>query len=62
MCMCDLRVQSTHGYKNLAVHVQYVNTILVTKFAPRALNAVPRLRIKSVYLKSIEYTLSLTHI
>ncbi len=47
MRMCNLRVQSTHGYKNLGVHVQYAHTILMIKFASRALYAVPRVRVQS---------------
>ncbi len=45
--MCDLRVKSTLGYKNPAVHVQYARTILMMKFTSCALYAVPRLRVKS---------------
>ncbi len=35
------------GYKNPGVRVQYTRTILMTKFASRALYAVPRVRIQS---------------
>ncbi len=48
MHMCDLRIQSTPGYKNPAVHVQYTRTILMTKIASCALYAVPRVSVKSV--------------
>ncbi len=47
MHMCDLCVQSTRGYKKPTVHVQYARTILMMKFASRALYAVPRVRVKS---------------
>lgn len=47
MRMCDLRVQSMHDYKNRVVCVQYVHTVLMTKFASRVLYAVPRVRLKS---------------
>ncbi len=46
MRMCDLRIQSTRGYKNLGVCVQYACTILLTKYYS-ALYAVPRLRLQS---------------
>ncbi len=47
MRMCYLRVQSASGYKNPGVRVQYARTILMTKFASRALYAVPRVRVQS---------------
>ncbi len=40
--MCDLR-----GYKNLGLRVQYACTILMMKFASRALYTVPRIHIQS---------------
>ncbi len=45
--MCDLSVQSMHGYKNRVVHVQYARTVLMTQFVSRTLYAVPRVRVKS---------------
>ncbi len=45
--MCDLSVQSTCGYKNRVVRVQYAHTTLMTQFASRTLYAVPRVRVKS---------------
>ncbi len=42
--MCDLSVQSTRGYKNRVVRVQYARTVLMTQFASRALYAVPRVK------------------
>ncbi len=40
-------------YKNLGVRVQYVHTILMTKFVSRALYAVPRVHV-------VKYTLAFT--
>ncbi len=44
--LCKLCVQSTRGYKKPAVHVQYARTILMMKFASRAVYADPRVRVK----------------
>lgn len=42
MRICDLRVQSTHGYKNRAAH-----NILEKKFEPPTLYVEPRLPVKT---------------
>jgi len=45
--MCDLRIQSTRGYKNPVVLLQYARTLLMTKFVSRTLYTDPRERVKS---------------
>ncbi len=47
MLMCDLHVQSMCGYKNPGVRVEYVRTILMTKFTSHALYTVPRVHVQS---------------
>ncbi len=65
MHMCDLGVQSTRGYKNTVVCVQYTRTILMTKFASRVTYAVPRVSVQSeayfgLYCHFTKYTSSIT--
>ncbi len=47
MRMWDLHVQSMHGYINPGIRIC---TILMTKFASRALNAVTRVHVQNEYL------------
>ncbi len=47
MHMCNLHVQSTRGYKNRVLRVQYMHTILMTEFESCTMYTVPRLHIKS---------------
>ncbi len=47
MRMCNLHVQSTRGYKNRVLRVQYMHTILMTEFESCTMYTVPRLHIKS---------------
>lgn len=47
MRMCDLLVQSARAYKNLAVRMQYVHTLLLTKFTSRTPYAEFHARLES---------------
>ncbi len=53
MRICDLRLQNTHGYKNLGVRVQYARTILMTKFVSE------HCTLSLAYAYKVKYTLAL---
>ncbi len=46
-CAYATWAQSTRGYKNRVVRVQYARTVLMMQFVSHALYAVPRVRVKS---------------